>query len=402
MNPTTNVKTFSQKCGQGIDASSFIANRTEPLEKVAKLTHKTIEFVQVLFQVSSNAFINLASRARDTAELIEAVQIIERVRELSSSDAEGRSFFQANNWQKIADRVFLTAHSTFKTTGFLVSMGLITLGRVGAFAIGHLTVFKLMTEVLVCISSVFGVWDNTNKLSKCYNDLNLSSLKIEKWTHRTQFLGKVRVGEKETVDKLEQSYEEKSFKMLQEIQKLDQKQDQARAYITALETSEKSISPLPEKLVQKLKNQTIEELTAKYTDKARVISDQIADLQQNQKKYDERLVDIAAKEYQALADKLSKKDIQYQILKWEHNKDNTNLSITKSWLGVAKGVFKIALVTLALFLIALDAWAAPCLLTLLALAIIHDSLGLSRILHDEYLKLKPFQYKQNALAASAA
>lgn len=402
MNPTNHLRTFNLE--KGLEASAFVVTNTEPLEKVIKMTSKMIEFALVssktVFQVSSQAFAALSSHLKDTVEVFEAIHIIERIEELYCRNADGKTFFEASTWQKITDRLFLTAHSTCKTTGFLASMGLISLGKVGAVCIGQLPVFKLVTEVLVVISSFFGIWDSTNKVVKSNNDKKLNQQKIEKWEHRPEYLEKIRSGDKVEIAKLEQKYEGKSIVTLQEIQQHNKRLEKLNTYISLLETSE-DVGALPEKLTLKLKNQTAPELVALYAEKAHATSGKVALLQLQQKKFDERLVDISSNEYQGLADKLARKDISYQLIKLENQKENIDLALTKSWLGVAKGIFKIAVVTLALFLIALNAWAAPYLLTLVGLSFIHDSLGLTKILHDQYVKPKKLQPKPVLAAVTA-
>lgn len=401
MNSTSQVSTFN--IGKGLEASAFIVNKRESLEKVTKITQKMIEMGQLIsrltIQKSSQALKVFSGRLRDTIDVFEAINIIERVEELCRRNHEGRSFFQVNTWQKITDRLFLTAHSTFKTTGFLASMGLITLGKVGAVCIGHLPVFKLVTEVLVVASSFFGIWDNTNKVTKSKHNLKLLSQKIEKWEHRSDYLERIRAGDKVEITKLEQKYEKKSAVALEEMQVLNKKLQKINFYIAALENPD---TPVEAPLAQKLKTRNATELLSAYAEKAHVISGKVALLALQQKKFDERLVDISSSEYQALADKLAVKDISYKIIVLENEKENASLALTKSWLGVAKGIFKIAVVTLALFLIALNAWAAPCLLTLLGLSIIHDALGLTKILHDQYVKPKRLPLKPEISAAVVA
>jgi hypothetical protein len=369
-----------------------MANKAEPLEKLTKVTYKVIDFTQAIcqaiFKVSSTAFTILASRLKEASELLEVVQIGGRYHELFCPDEKGHYFVHTNTWQRIADRVFLTAHVTFKTIGFIATMSLITLGRIGAYLIGRLTTFKLVTEALVCISASFGLWDTKNKLTTSYKDLKLANSKLEKWRHRPEFLERIRQGDAAVSAKLEQSYEEKSLNVLQRMRQLEEKSDHIKSYMALLEKSEEAQS-LPEKLVKKLEKVTADELAAKYAEKIHAIADRIAALQLKQKKYDERLVNISSKEYKALAEKLSNKDIDYQVLKWETTKDNVDLSITKSWLAVAKSVFKLAVVTLAVSMLAANIFTLSSTLAILALGIFHDGIGLAKIFHDEYVHTKP-------------
>lgn len=392
MDPINHVKQSIHRAGEKFfDVGSFICTDIEPLEKVAKVSYRSIEFIQLAFSLASTGFKTLARNLKDSAEIFESVHVFERYRELFFPDANGNSFFKVNSRMKIIDRILLTVHSTMKTTGYLMSVGLFTLGKVSSVAIGHLTVFKFVTESFVVGSSFFGIMDTKNKFVDARSQLKNAKSKIEKWEHRPEFLAKVQAGDQEVLAGLKSKYRTKTFSLSQQIAAVEQKAAKANEYAALMQNTDPVA--MPEALSQKLEKSTSVELAAKYKEKAQALATKIADLQAKRHDYEIRVEDIESGNYDGIAANLAKSDATFKARKWEVVKTNANIMFTKAWLNIAKSVAKIVVVSFALVVIALNQWALPYALTLLGLGIISDGLGLTKILYEHYVKLQPVPTK---------
>jgi hypothetical protein len=105
---------------------------------------------------------------------------------------------------------------------------------------------------------------------------------------------------------------------------------------------------------------------------------------------DEKISKIAARDCRGLAADLEKADANFKLKKWEVRKANAQQEKTKVWVRIANAVGKIGVVTLALSLLAASVIAAPVpAFTLLFIGTIIDSIGLTKILIEEFWKPKP-------------
>ena len=369
-----------------LDAGAFISSTTDPLEKLAKVSHRSIDFIQTFFKFSVKGLVALSSRLKDTVEVFEAVHIVERYKEMFFPDANGKYFYEVNNWKKCADRTLLTVFSTMKTTWFFYTMGLVSLGAAGTVSIGSLAVFKLVTEGFNVGSSIFGAWDSTDKVFEMRSKSKQVKNKIEKWGNYADYLAKVKAGDADTIAKLETKYVTKTFLLKYEGEAIQTKLDKVKLYSNILDGNDLVVS---EELNKKLVKKSPEELKEKFKVKAQMLADKVATLQAARNVFEVRLADIQAENYSGLSEKLAQIDANFKLKKWEVIKKNCTTQSTKSWLNILNKIFKIASISLAMTLIAINYWAAPVLLTLLGLGIISDSFNLTKHIYDHYVKMQP-------------
>jgi hypothetical protein len=383
-------------CYQGtkstLAVTTTVVSKTEPLEKAAKIAYRSFEFYQTLFKKISSPLAVLSVRLKDCSEMFETFQFIGRFNELIGPGPNGKSFFQISTWQKIADRIFLTIHCTLKSMIFFDKTKLISLGTITTTTIGRVPIFKLVSDSFCIISNAFGIWDNINKVHKGNHEVNITHVKMEKWKSRPKLLAKVQNGDSLEITQLKKKYEEKSAAINLQVQILEKKLQKTKDLIRMLDEVPRDVSLLPNGFTE-------QEQSFKYKEKIRTLEAKMSALQVKQKKYAERLLKINTENYEGLThDLMAQQNITGKLRKWEVKRDDVKAGFLKIWIGIANNVGKIAVITLALGLTALNLWSAPYLLTLLGLSVIVDAIGLTKILYDEHHQAAP---KRTLVAAAA-
>ena len=153
----------------------------------------------------------------------------------------------------------------------------------------------------------------------------------------------------------------------------------ADAKIQLEDTAEMGVSPLSDK-----ERDDVEANVKK-------LGKELAQLEAKKTKSEHRLQLAVDHDYKGLAEELSKKRISGvggKIQRYEVMKSNAEIKMNKSWLGIANSVGKIAVITLALALTALNWWSLPFALSLITLGCIVDSIGYTKIIYDEFVKEK--------------
>ncbi|MBA3815052.1 MAG: hypothetical protein H0X29_00720 [Parachlamydiaceae bacterium] len=320
---------------KGLNITNQAVSKTENLQKVAKITSTTIEFVALLTGKVVTAFKLLSSRLRDTSDVIESFCLIGRVKELACPD-KGEYFLKKNTWQKCADRIFLTAAAVFKTINIAAKFAFINLGKAAKFAVGNVPVLRLIPDTLIMISSFFSLWDNKNVSRNKSEKVAEAACKAQKWLYRPLIIDNVRSGNNETIFSLKNNYEMKCALLERQIHGLN-----------------------PD-----------------------VHSREIAKKSAVLNKYRDRLSLIANNNYAELASDLDKQDICFKQRYWSVEHNNQKFNKNKAWLGVASSASKIFVITLATTGTALGLCTAPWVLSLMAIGIAVDSLGLTKSLYE--------------------
>lgn len=331
-----------------LDRGDFIASAVAPLDKAVKISYRSIDFVLTITGVVQDAisqsFEMISNDLKNASTLIEGSRLFGTMALLTSKDEQGRSFFERHSWQRCADRVFLAGHQALKLVTAAVKWQLMQLGTLANYAVGSLPVFKLVTESLIIVSSFFSAWDNINALSGLKGLYQETHEKFEKWATRKISIALVRTGNDEEIAALKNRYLADADAAKVELEKL---------------------SALPEKTEE--------------------IASQIAKKQHVYDRCQNRLSKIESKDYLGLADDLDKpKLIDYKIRKWEVVKENIVSDIKGSWLRIAAAVGKIAVISLALTLIAVNYWTMASKLFLFGFGIIVDSTALSKIFYERF------------------
>lgn len=338
------------RCFQrGLNQANEAISKSENLEKVAKVTFKTIDFVSLLTGKVVTAFKLFSSRLKETADVLELFCFVGRFKELACPDNKGQYFLQKSTWQKCADRIFLTTASVFKTINMAAKFTFISLGKAAKFAFGKVPVLKLIPDSLVMVSSFFNIWDNKNITKEKSGKLANACSKIEKWSNRPALIAAVRSEDPKAVSNLKNHYEMQSSRLEQEIR--------------CLEAAGKDIA------------------------KKTVVLN----------KYKDRLNLIAQNNCAELANELDKQDIAFKHKYWSTEHGNQKIGQNKAWLGIASSASKIFVITMATTGTALGLSTAPWVLSLLAVGIAVDSIGLTKSLYEHSSEIKNLPKKAIAV-----
>src|SRR5262249_21631307 len=126
----------------------------------------------------------LRGRLRGFEDLVSGLGFFNRWKEIFCRDDKTGKFFYTdsnNSWQKRVSRGFLSIGSTTEFIKLLDAVRLINLGRIAVTTIGNLPVLKAVKNSAIIISAIFGIWDNSMKLSKSNKNKALINGKVEKW-----------------------------------------------------------------------------------------------------------------------------------------------------------------------------------------------------------------------------
>lgn len=347
--------------GNGIESTikmaAFTATHAEPLEKIVKILERTININAALTGVMSKPMKALSTELRDAATLFETVKIFGTIKQFVSRDKEGKYFLtnSHNTWQRRADRVCLAFHNVFKTIKGLNRAGFVELGIMAKNAIGKLPVFVLLMDSFIMLSSFFGTWDSlSDGIPKAEKKINHADAKLAKWQFRKEAIAQLSTKHVVDLSNFETDFRGKKERITH-----------------TLAAKEKALG---------------EANSSKATEK---LSKEIEKLQAQQQKYDTRLEKIASHDCKGLAEELAKTKIDGKIRKWEVMRENANIPLNKNWLRVANNVGKIAIVAWAMLCTVLNTWSLPFYLSVLVVGVIVDSMGITKMLYDEFAREKP-------------
>lgn len=152
----------------------LIANRVGYYYNAAKVAYKSINLSALFQKTVCESLAKLSMELQVTTEFIEGSRFFVSLNELFCPDDKGVYFFRNKDhyWQKIAERVSFAAHTFLKMVGACWQWGFINLARISKYAIGHLTIFKLVTDGLFAATSFFSVWDSARQLSQLRKESN--------------------------------------------------------------------------------------------------------------------------------------------------------------------------------------------------------------------------------------
>lgn len=378
---------------KSLEVATFTATHSEPLEKVAKLAERFIRVSDVAFGGISQAVSNLGNQLRDAIIVFESLRFV-GIMNFLVTPKNGKYFLvdSANSWQKRLDRVTLAIHCAFKSIKGLNKFGFVDLGVMAKNAIGKLPIFTLTMDSFILASSFFSTWDNLAVVQpKVRKKLDETEAKIEKWEYRPMAIAGLKAGDEIERRHFESKYNAKALELNNSLQGLEKKARLNEDKLQKALSQEAGETQLPQNVQEKI----IKECTVESKKLAR----EIGSIQAKIIKTDGRIAKIVARDCKGLALDLEKTDVNFKIRKWEVGQANAKQESAKNWVKVANSVGKIAVVTLALTLTAINLWTAPFLLTLLGMGILVDSIGLSKILLDEFWKPKPLPRNPVILAA---
>lgn len=330
------------KIEQGLEASAFIVNNTEPLEKATKITGRFIDAAKILRGGLSESMTNFNENLINASLMFDTLKFFGNAKNLVCPDEKGRYLLTnpENTWQKCADRVTLAIHSGFKTFKGLNKFGFVSLGAMAKNAIGHLPIFQLVMDGFILASNVFGLWDSVAyNLPKANQKIKEANEKLDKWQQRSYAIELLKAGDELELQTFKEKYEAKATELHKQLLTAEGKKEAA--------------------------------------------------IQAKLERIDSRMAKIAARDFTGLAADLEKTNIALKQKKWEVCQRNAQKESTKVWIKIASAIGKIIVVSFALTIIAANLWAAPYALSLIALGNITDSIGLTKILLDQFWKAEP-------------
>lgn len=387
---------------QGLEIGSFVTKNAEPLEKVAKNTYRLIDMWAAVYGSVSAPFAMLSSQLKDSVTVFESIRVFGAIKTLVCKDEDNKYFLfnEKNTWQKKVDRVCLAFHNSFKSVKGLSKAGLVQLGACAKHAIGKLPVFTLVTDGFMIGSSFFSIWDISVKgFPRGQEALKLADEKILKWEDRPFAVDLLKRGivSKTTRNELEAKYQGKAIAI---ANKIEDKTKELQVKEEALQTI----------LASKTENSSEKEKASTEAYMAiKKLTVEISKLIAAQVKNNDRLEKLELQDYKALASTFEKtvktvqfgkevdeKQCEFKSRQWQVKRENAQVEQNKNWIRLANSVGKVAVITLALTLIALDAWMFPCVMSLLALGFIVDSIGLTKFVYEEFAKSKPVPFQISA------
>ncbi|HEV8051217.1 MAG TPA: hypothetical protein VGP47_01895, partial [Parachlamydiaceae bacterium] len=136
-----------------------------------------------------------------------------------------------------------------------------------------------------------------------------------------------------------------------------------------------------------LPNAEQEKIVKNCTAKVQKLSLDLGRVKVKLEKNDSRIAKIAERNCKGLAEDLEKTNANFKLKTWQVKKSNAVQARTKVWFNIANAVGKFAVVVFALVVAATNAFTVlPVALSLLAMGIVVDSIGLTKILLTDLWK----------------
>ena len=386
------VNNFVGNVGKGFDKAfgvvAYSVSRSDALEKIAKITDRIIRFADTAFGSLSSSMTNFGAQLRDTIIVFETLRFIGVMNILLTPNKEGKFFLTdpRNSWQKRTDRVTLAFHTAFKMVKGFNKFGFVDLGFMAKNVIGKLPIFTLAMDSFIIASSFFSSWDSFINLGKVNERLAEAKAKYDKWEYRPTSVAYLKINDEVELKGCEEEFNLKAKKLHDNQDKLEK---EVRLHEDKLAKIAAGDSKHPKAKQVKIEKES----TAKITELSLGINKIAGKIEKNEG----RIAKIAERNFQGLAADLDKADANFKLKKWEVMKSNAVQARTKVWFNIANAIGKIAVVTFALVVAAANAFAVvPVALSLLAMGIVVDSIGLTKILLTDLWTAKPVPKPQAA------
>lgn len=370
---------------RGLEITTYCVTHSDPLEKAAKLAERIIRIAEIVTGQLSKAVSNLGSQLKNCIIVFETLKFV-GIMNILVNPTNGKYFLTdpKNSWQKRLDRVTLAFHCAFKSVRGLNKFGLVELGAMAKNAIGQLPIFTLVMDSFILASSFFSSWDSfANNLPKANKSIRKADKHLDKWQYRQTAITLLKAGEQSGCSYFEDSYSKKLVKLRSKLQNLEKtvRLNEGKIQKALDLQKEPDSTPLPKADQDKM--------VSKCTQENKELALKIKTKQVKLAKTEARFQKITSGEFKELAGDLEKTNSNFKVKKWEVEQSNAKQDRSKVWLQIANAIGKIAVVTLALTLTAINLWAAPFMLSLLFLGTLVDSIGLTKILVSEFWKKKP-------------
>ncbi len=134
-------------CQQGLTHFSQSASKTNSLEQILRIFHKTIKIISLLLE-KAGALLNKCSiQIEQSVEVLGVVQGVQLIQEFSCPDSQGLYLFQSASWQKCLGRGFLFGYNILSNLKLAEKLELIHLPEMTRIAIGSCSILRLATDV---------------------------------------------------------------------------------------------------------------------------------------------------------------------------------------------------------------------------------------------------------------
>lgn len=378
------------------EVANHIVTRIEAFDRTSKVIYRTISLAKLIAPIPV-AISNLGIVLNKACDSYEATRFFGLMAFLAPKK-NGKYFYfffdPKNSWQKCADRLCLVAHTILKLMNAAYKCKFTKLAGITAVKlVGHLTIFKFVMDGFVVVSSMFGLWDTALALRKEGKEQQESKDKIAKWDQR-----RIQVTNLLKLDSGVQSQDfidETKLLFSQKINEQSNRLATDKQGLIAAQTAlnSESVNELP----KEKKETTVADLKAKITK----FSASIERAEAFKVKYKNRLEQIETKAYRNLAVEMAGKEVSLESddrtivdsinekadlknKKWSAVRDLLDASKVNHWMKVATCIGKIAVITLALTLTAINVWSPFVLVPLIGLGILADSTALTKIIYENF------------------
>jgi len=209
----TSISDNILRAGSNIIAgASHAVGNPDGLEKIAKLGHRSLDFVGALSPLTETAT-KIAFRFKETATFLEGIRFFGAFKSLVVRDEKSGDFY----WQspkctpmKLAMQILLTLHTFGKTLRLGERFEIFNLGAFSSEkCIGSLTYFTIAFDGFMVGRSVLGCIENPKLISNNTREIAKAGRKIVKWdTTKIARAASVRVGNQDALTALAARYAE--------------------------------------------------------------------------------------------------------------------------------------------------------------------------------------------------
>lgn len=317
----TIAASISRQVGDILARVSYIVTNTEPFEKSLKVANYTIGFFREL-DVSAFKCVQVSNLSNSIKSFTDFTDAIKIFR--SVNDFFQFKAFMKNSWQRIGNKLGLFAAGIFGSLRWVDRTFNACLGNIAAITVGRFSLLSTGKDAFVVLAALFGIAEQGPRLPRLIAIEKDSKQHLNKWLARPAELKNLSEGNQAVLEVVRQRMHSK----LSELQ---------ATQLTDDETSGKI------------------------------------------ERYKRRL----SLSGQKLAAEMSQ-SVSYKQKLWSVENYNDNLPLKRSWLAIANDVAKVVCISMVFFIIGTAATSKALLITLAALSIAGNAVGLRKLLFDEF------------------
>lgn len=131
-------------CQQGLTHFSQSTTKTNSLEQILRIFHKTIRFFSLLLEKGKGL---CSVQIEHSIEILGVIQGVHLIQEFTCPDNQGLYLFQRASWQRCVGRGFLSGYSLLSNLKLAEKLELIHLPEFTRIAIGRCSFLRLATDI---------------------------------------------------------------------------------------------------------------------------------------------------------------------------------------------------------------------------------------------------------------